>query len=156
MVKKSSNFIRAHKKLVIISGILALVFALIVGRIVYDNIVVSDMRNIANQVIVPGEWSLTSEHHMAPLILCMADEPCPHYVKSWKVSGLVTDKVLDNIVGSSKLPVSESTYCMKLGETEYISTCTKTSYYHNFKVSIFYTLDSTDTKTGRAQIDISR
>lgn len=105
MAKQRNNLMRAHKKLVILASALLIILVLVIGFLVYRQIVVSEMRNLADEFPTNQSWVLKYDIARAP-DACI-DTECPSYSRIWELPSPLTESNVDDLTtqGAHGAPV---------------------------------------------------
>ena len=146
------NFIQSHKGLFIVGMVILVIALAVAGRLIYEQSVVNNMRQIANQFQAPSDWELTSESYVEPSLFCVGDEPCPYYVKSWDIRGGITELSIDRLMKNAEWTTVGTASCYKLMDSSYLYMCSKTATNDQYTVQLFY--DTSSTKDGIGHLNI--
>jgi hypothetical protein len=158
MVKKRSRTKRSSKKMLIICAVFLALLALGIGRYMYEQSVVSEMRSIADEMRLDSSWSQDIlDTHMPPAVICLADEPCPHFVRYFVSQETISMKEsdLDTILHQAQWPVSERGYCIS-SDKDYLLSCTKISSRKGYTIKATFDYKASGKNASTIRVDISR
>lgn len=143
--KASSRFCHKHKKLSVFLIVFSVLFVAVLGRFLYEYSIYNDMRSIANQFKPDSTFVNQHDYFVWPSLLCIGDEPCPMYERSWSVHNAVTKAHLTDLLNRSDIQSTLNGTCTpKSGAIGYTSLCETTYTSKGYQVSIAYDTVASD------------
>lgn len=114
MTKKSAprNFYGRHKKLTVFLTVVTTLIIIGLGRFWYEWSIYKDMRDLADQFKPDSTLIKQHDYFVWPSLLCIGDEPCPMYDRSWNVTKPVTPESVNGMLQASKIESPLSRECI--------------------------------------------
>lgn len=140
MSRHRNNFIKSHKKLVVLVSILGVFLLIILGTLIYGRIIISEMRSVANSFPTENSWIKKYDIAHAPGV-CI-DIECPSYSKGWELPAPLTEAELNSLVARGAERASVKTNVCTINASGNLSICEKEYSQKGYHVVIRY-----DSKT---------
>ncbi len=155
MVKKRSRTKRSSKKILIICAVFLALLALGIGRYMYEQSVINEMRSIADE-LQPGSLLANGQDSaMPPTLICIADQPCPSFTRIWEVKHPLDQQSIVELLQLSRIPVALDTKCfLPENVSGWVSLCSVSYSKLHYNVTINFTARTYDRTKDQVQVII--
>ncbi len=155
--KAPKLFVQKHRVLVGFFAILLIILSLAAGRFIYEQSVVNEMRTIADNFAINSKLTNQRDYIVRPNLLCIGDEPCPMYDRSWAVVSPLNLDEFKQMIPSADNNIGVNGDCrIPNNASGSVSLCNASYLKNGYRVDFIYEAYTSDRTKDYVLIRITK